>query len=58
MRVLNLGSVRHRSRRFCVAPVCFDDFLPEDKKGVTYYPEDLREEIDGVNDWIYNTINK
>ncbi|KAJ3039398.1 S-glutathionyl-(chloro)hydroquinone reductase [Rhizophlyctis rosea] len=25
--------------------------------GVTYYPEDLRAEIDAINEWIYNDIN-
>jgi glutathionyl-hydroquinone reductase len=34
----------------------FDDFIPS-KKGVTYYPENLRAQIDEINDWVYNTVN-
>jgi glutathionyl-hydroquinone reductase len=29
----------------------FDEFVAEKHRGVTYYPEDLREEIDGINEW-------
>ncbi|KDN51383.1 hypothetical protein K437DRAFT_221603 [Tilletiaria anomala UBC 951] len=38
---------------------CFDQFLPEDKKGLSFYPEDdkLRKEIDELNEWVYDTIN-
>ena len=40
----------------------FDDLLPEhlrevNRPGGGLYPEHLRTEIDGVNDWVYNTIN-
>ncbi|EST07445.1 Glutathione S-transferase, N-terminal [Kalmanozyma brasiliensis GHG001] len=35
----------------------FDEFLPEEHKGVTYYPEELRNEIDAMNEWVYPTIN-
>jgi len=35
----------------------FDEFLPEEKKGVTFYPEHLRGEIDSINEWIYDTVN-
>ncbi|KAL7747543.1 S-glutathionyl-(chloro)hydroquinone reductase [Sorochytrium milnesiophthora] len=33
----------------------FDQY--SSRPGVTLYPEDLRAEIDGVNEWIYNDIN-
>ena len=29
----------------------FDDLLDEKYKGVTYYPEKLRKDIDGLNEW-------
>lgn len=35
----------------------FDDLIAEDKKGLTFYPEDLRKEIDEINEWVYDTIN-
>jgi len=35
----------------------FDDLVSEDKKGVTYYPEKLRKEIDELNSWVYDTVN-
>lgn len=35
----------------------FDEFLPEDVRGVTFYPEDLREDIDKLNEWVYTDIN-
>lgn len=31
----------------------FDDLVEEKYKGVTYYPEGLREQIDEMNKWIY-----
>ncbi|RKP05164.1 glutathione S-transferase [Thamnocephalis sphaerospora] len=34
----------------------FNDMLP-DGGGIDLYPEDLRAEIDELNDWIYNTVN-
>ncbi|CAG8607874.1 1873_t:CDS:2, partial [Acaulospora colombiana] len=34
----------------------FDDYIPR-TKGITYYPEHLRSEIDELNDWVYNTVN-
>ncbi|CAB4483027.1 glutathione S-transferase omega-like 2 [Rhizophagus irregularis DAOM 181602=DAOM 197198] len=34
----------------------FDDFTPE-TKGVTYYPENLRTQIDEINEWVYDTVN-
>lgn len=36
---------------------CFDEFLPSDQQGVTYYPESNRKEIDELNEWVYNEIN-
>src|SRR5271169_4655551 len=35
----------------------FDSLLPEDKKGVTFYPAKLAKQIDDVNDWVYDTVN-
>ncbi|KAK9718729.1 S-glutathionyl-(chloro)hydroquinone reductase [Basidiobolus ranarum] len=35
----------------------FDEFLPDHTNRVTYYPENLRKDIDQVNEWIYETIN-
>lgn len=35
----------------------FDEFLPEEVRGITYYPEDLRTEIDAFHEWVYPTIN-
>lgn len=29
----------------------FDDFVDEKYKGVTYYPDELKSEIDDINDW-------
>ena len=36
---------------------CFDKFLPDDKKCISYYPENLRTEIDELNGWVYDTVN-
>ncbi|EAU85020.2 glutathione S-transferase Gst3 [Coprinopsis cinerea okayama7 len=35
----------------------FNEFLSEDKAKLDLYPEDLRAEIDSVNDWVYHGIN-
>jgi len=35
----------------------FDEFLPESVRGVTYYPQAYRKQIDEVNDWVYDKIN-
>ncbi|KAJ3055693.1 S-glutathionyl-(chloro)hydroquinone reductase [Rhizophlyctis rosea] len=35
--------------------IAFDAF--SSAPGVTYYPENLRPEIDAINEWIYNDIN-
>ncbi|KAF9300438.1 S-glutathionyl-(chloro)hydroquinone reductase [Mortierella antarctica] len=34
----------------------FDKLAPE-KAGLNFYPENLRGEIDAVNEWVYDTIN-
>ncbi|RUP51753.1 glutathione S-transferase [Jimgerdemannia flammicorona] len=34
----------------------FDDVVPQ-TRGLTYYPEHLRPEIDSINEWIYDTVN-
>ena len=36
---------------------CFDEFLPPAVRGIEFYPESLRKEIDAVNDFVYPTIN-
>lgn len=35
----------------------FDDIIPDKYKSVDLFPEGLRAEIEGTNDWIYNDIN-
>ncbi|KAI9314312.1 glutathione S-transferase [Dichotomocladium elegans] len=35
----------------------FDSILPEEKRGLDYYPEHLRKDIDDTNSWVYDTIN-
>ncbi|KAN0061527.1 S-glutathionyl-(chloro)hydroquinone reductase [Thecaphora frezii] len=35
----------------------FDDFIPQEHRGVTFYPDELAGEIDELNAWVYNTIN-
>jgi len=35
----------------------FNDLIPADKAKVDIYPKELRNEIDSINDWVYNTIN-
>ena len=35
----------------------FDSLLPEDKKGITFYPEKYAKQIDEVNSWVYDTVN-
>lgn len=36
---------------------CFDEFVPEEFRGTTYYPEALRKEIDSLNEWVYSDVN-
>lgn len=35
----------------------FNDLLPVDKAAIDLYPEHLRSEIGGINDWVYDTVN-
>lgn len=35
----------------------FDEIIDEKYKGVTFYPDKLRKEIDGLNEWIYPKVN-
>src|SRR5579859_1771185 len=35
----------------------FDSLLPEEKKGITFYPEKYAKQIDEVNTWVYDTVN-
>lgn len=35
----------------------YDDQLPADKVGLDLYPKQYQEEIDEINDWVFNTVN-
>ncbi|KAG8998173.1 S-glutathionyl-(chloro)hydroquinone reductase [Tulasnella sp. JGI-2019a] len=35
----------------------FNDLLPVEKSKLDLYPNELRKDIDEVNDWVYNTVN-
>lgn len=35
----------------------FNQFIPADKAALDFYPENLRAEIDEVNEWVYANIN-
>lgn len=35
----------------------FNDHIPDEKAKLDLYPENLRGEIDGLNEWIYPSIN-
>ncbi|KAL5522578.1 hypothetical protein ACEPAG_8595 [Sanghuangporus baumii] len=35
----------------------FNEFLPSEKANIDIYPEKLRAEIDGINEWVYDGIN-
>lgn len=35
----------------------FDSILPEDKKGLTFYPDKYAKQIDEINSWVYDTVN-
>ncbi|PIA12670.1 glutathione S-transferase omega-like 2 [Coemansia reversa NRRL 1564] len=35
----------------------FDAFIDPEFRGITFYPEDLKEQIDEINEWIYDTVN-
>jgi len=35
----------------------FDDLLPDEYRKIDLFPENLRAEIEGANDWTYNDIN-
>ncbi|KDQ50360.1 hypothetical protein JAAARDRAFT_142100 [Jaapia argillacea MUCL 33604] len=35
----------------------FNHLIPKEKAEVDIYPEKLRGEIDGVNEWVYDTVN-
>jgi len=35
----------------------FNELLPEDKAKLDFYPEELRKDIDELNDWVYDTVN-
>ncbi|KAJ1952932.1 S-glutathionyl-(chloro)hydroquinone reductase [Linderina pennispora] len=35
----------------------FDEFVEPQYRGVDFYPEELRAEIDATNEWVYDTIN-
>ncbi len=35
----------------------FNDLLPADKAAIDIYPEALRPEIEGINEWVYDKLN-
>ncbi|ORX67576.1 Ecm4 cytoplasmic glutathione S-transferase [Linderina pennispora] len=35
----------------------FDEFVEPQYRGVDFYPDELRAEIDATNEWVYDTIN-
>jgi len=35
----------------------FNHLLPADKAAIDIYPEAHRQEIDGINEWVYDTVN-
>ncbi|KAJ1985910.1 S-glutathionyl-(chloro)hydroquinone reductase [Dimargaris cristalligena] len=35
----------------------FNEFIPESKRDLDYYPENMRDQIDEINTWIYDGIN-
>ena len=35
----------------------FNDQIPADKAKIDLYPQHLRQEIDEINDWVYDTVN-
>ena len=35
----------------------FNELLPPEKAALDLYPEKLRAEIDGINEWVYDRIN-
>lgn len=35
----------------------FDSIIDDRYKGIDYYPQELRKEIDSINEWIYDKIN-
>lgn len=35
----------------------FNEFLPPEKAALDLYPETLRDEIDGINEWVYDRLN-
>ncbi|PCH35131.1 hypothetical protein WOLCODRAFT_139753 [Wolfiporia cocos MD-104 SS10] len=35
----------------------FNEFLPAEKAALDFYPEKLRQEIDEINEWVYDTVN-
>lgn len=35
----------------------FDEFVPEQYRGVTFYPPHLRDQIDEINEWVYHKVN-
>ncbi|KAJ2684444.1 S-glutathionyl-(chloro)hydroquinone reductase [Coemansia spiralis] len=35
----------------------FDELIAPEYRGITFYPEELRPQIDELNEWIYDTVN-
>lgn len=41
----------------CNLHKAFDDFIAEENRGISCYPEHLRQDIDAINEWVYTNIN-
>ncbi|KAJ2307621.1 S-glutathionyl-(chloro)hydroquinone reductase [Coemansia sp. Cherry 401B] len=35
----------------------FDELVAPEYRGITFYPDELKEKIDDINGWIYDTVN-
>ncbi|KAJ2141416.1 S-glutathionyl-(chloro)hydroquinone reductase [Coemansia sp. RSA 518] len=35
----------------------FDEIIEPEYRGINFYPEELKEQIDDINSWIYDTVN-
>lgn len=35
----------------------FDELIPQEFRGITFYPEDHKAEIDSINEWVYHKVN-
>lgn len=35
----------------------FNELLPPEKASIDIYPKEHRQEIDAINEWVYDTVN-